>query len=312
MAKKRLKRTTKDNHPPLHNTESMMSDLQKLLSQQEFESIDQVNAFMQNLVSSGQPIPRFKNDNPAVQAQDLIYQAWESSPAKAIKLAKKALEIYPDTADAYVILAQNAKTSDEAKNYYEQGVQAGERALGKEIFEDGAGHFWGMIETRPYMRAREGLALLLQALGDSEGAIQHYREMLRLNPHDNQGIRYYLLGTYMEQEQHEAAIELLKQYEDDASPHWTYSWALALFRTEGPTEAAEKHLKTGLKYNPHVPAYLTGQKRISRLTSPYITFGGESEAVDYARSAKKFWEKMPEALTWLKKVADSYRDNPEA
>jgi Tetratricopeptide repeat len=40
------------------------------------------------------------------------------------------------------------------------------------------------------MRARAGLAATLDALGDVEAAIGHYRDMLRLNPGDNQGIRY--------------------------------------------------------------------------------------------------------------------------
>ena len=36
-------------------------------------------------------------------------------------------------------------------------VAIGEKNLGKD-FKEFAGHFWGFIETRPYMRARERLA----------------------------------------------------------------------------------------------------------------------------------------------------------
>lgn len=81
---------------------------------------------------------------------------------------------------------------------YEQGVEAGERALGSEAFEEWEGHFWGILETRPYMRARHGLALCLWEAGESKKAIEHYTEMLRLNPGDNQGIRYVLAGCLLE------------------------------------------------------------------------------------------------------------------
>ena len=75
------------------------------------------------------------------------------------------MEISPDCADAYVLLAEHAKTADEAQNLYEQGVAAGERALGREAFAEHEGHFWGVLETRPYMRARQGLAQCLWEAG---------------------------------------------------------------------------------------------------------------------------------------------------
>ena len=45
------------------------------------------------------------------QAQDLIYDAWElADPIKRSRLARKALKISPDCADAYVLLAEAAIT----------------------------------------------------------------------------------------------------------------------------------------------------------------------------------------------------------
>jgi hypothetical protein len=81
-------------------------------------------------------------------------------------LAQKALELSPLCADAYVLLAQEtARNLDEAIDLYRQGVEAGKKALGKSAFRDDVGHFWGLLETRPYMRARHGLA---QALWDKD------------------------------------------------------------------------------------------------------------------------------------------------
>ena len=60
-----------------------------------------------------------------------MYRAFEASGPQQVRLARQALEISPDCADAYVLLAEHAETADEAQKLYEQGVAAGERAAGQ-------------------------------------------------------------------------------------------------------------------------------------------------------------------------------------
>jgi hypothetical protein len=73
-------------------------------------------------------------------------------------LARKALALWPDRADAYVLLAQAALSVEEARELLERVVAAGERAAGRCVFVEDAGEFWLIFETRPYMRARAALA----------------------------------------------------------------------------------------------------------------------------------------------------------
>ena len=116
------------------------------------------------------------------KAQDVIYDAWERATARSrIALARKALAITPLCPDAYGILAEEARSIEEARDLYARGVEAGGLALGRKGFEEYAGHFWGFLETRPYMRARAGLAGALLKPGDDEAAISHYRDMLKLS-----------------------------------------------------------------------------------------------------------------------------------
>jgi hypothetical protein len=77
---------------------------------------------------------------------------------RRVQFAKDALAVCPDCADAYVLLAEHATSRKDALRLYEQRVAAGERALGAEAFGRDVGHFWGLLETRPYMRAGLGLA----------------------------------------------------------------------------------------------------------------------------------------------------------
>ena len=73
-------------------------------------------------------------DNPEFRAQSLIYDAWEATTAKKrVTLAKKALKIFPNCADAYNILAEHAAiTAHDALQYYRRGVDAGEKAIGED------------------------------------------------------------------------------------------------------------------------------------------------------------------------------------
>jgi len=192
-----------------------------------------------------------------------------------------------------------ARSPQEAKELYEQGVQAGERALGPQAFEEDVGHFWGILETRPYMRARAGLAQALWAPGERDQAIAHYTDMLRLNPGDNQGIRYVLANCLLRERDDEALEKLLDQFKDDAMAEWLYTRALLLFRREGPGRKANAALKKALQENKFVPAYLLGTKRLPRQLPAYIGFGDENEAVSYAAGALDVWRETPGAIEWL-------------
>ena len=97
------------------------------------------------------------DEGPLAVAQALVYEAFaRPEPAERVRMARQALEISPDCADAYVILAEHAKTAQETLEFYRQGVAAGERALGPEKFREEVGRFWGVLETRPYMCAEKG------------------------------------------------------------------------------------------------------------------------------------------------------------
>jgi tetratricopeptide (TPR) repeat protein len=231
----------------------------------------------------------------------MMYRAWEeTNPAKRLALAHDALVISGDCADAYVLLAEEeADTVSRALEYYRQGVEAGERALGQEFFRENAGHFWGLLETRPYMRARRGLADALCRLGRQEDALEHYREMLRLNPNDNQGNRYVMLDLLLQLEREEDARQLLRQYRDEWSAVWLYTRALLAFRASGASAKANAVLHKALKENPHVPAYLTERKRIPNRLPDLIGWGDEREAISYCADHLNYWRRTPGAVAWL-------------
>lgn len=293
--------------PPLGDRRAMektMADIGRLLAGQDFKDMDEANRFLADLMTTtGGKIPTGQARSPLEEAQDLMYQAWDAKGAARSQLARKALGLSPDCADAYVLLAEDgARSLEEARDLFAQGVAAGERALGVEFFEENAGCFWGMLESRPYMRAREGLAQSLWRLGEREAAVEDYEDMLRLNPNDNQGVRYILLDCLLEMGRDEEAGELLSQYEDDGAAAWPYNYALWVFRAEGGGPEARRRLNEALEQNRHVPAYLLGRRRMPSRLPDMIGFGDENEAVAYAADALANWQKTPGALSWLAAV----------
>jgi tetratricopeptide (TPR) repeat protein len=235
------------------------------------------------------------------EAQRIIYDAWESSPARALKLARQALELSPDCTDAYLILADmETRTTRDRIELLRKGIDAGRRSLGKKFFQENEGHFWGILDTRPFMRAMGALADILWEIGQSDEATTIWHEMLRLNPNDNQGVRYALMSCLMELQRNEQAEGLLECYPGDASAEWAYAAVLLAFRKNGDTMATRRKLAAALKQNPHIPDYLHGFRKIPKRLPEYITIGDETEAISFAAANLAAWAKTSGALEWLR------------
>lgn len=253
---------------------------------------------------------RFKGHRGSkeAEAQDLCYDAWETPSAnKRKQLARRALKLFPDCADAYVILAQDSvQNLERQKILWTKAVQAGERALGPDAMKENKGYFWGVVETRSYMRARQGLSQCLWELGEAGEAIDHAEEMLVLNPHDNQGVRYYLLAWLVEQDiegfDREREIEQLTgKYPEEGWCDWQYTLALWLF-FKGRRKEAEEYLCEGSQPNPHVADYLCGVEALPDEMPFQSTYGGVDEAIIYVHMYGHLWLHVPEAVDWLTSI----------
>ena len=111
-------------------------------------------------------------NTPPGKAQALMLQARaEPNPARQARLAHEALAAWPDCADAYLLLGEQASSLKEQIAVYQQAVAAGERALGPEAIKRHAGHLWGFLEARPYLEARQELAFGLWSAGRREEAV---------------------------------------------------------------------------------------------------------------------------------------------
>ncbi len=308
-SKKREKSSMEDPRHVFRSIEKHNVQIGRLLEERQLESIEEANEYIQQFIGPGKTLPSPQRKlTPLERAQDMMYEAWEEqSRAKRIKLAHKALAISSGCADAYVLLAEEtAQTPEDARRLYEQGVKAGELALGKGFMDENVGYFWRMLETRPYMRARFGLAQVLWAFGSRKEAIGHYKELLRLNPNDNQGVRYLLINALLEEGLDDDAEALLNQYDDEVSAEWLYSRALWTFRRFGSSPKADRRLKKALKENRFVPLYMLGMRKMPQMLPEYISIGDENEAICYVAGSIECWAETLGAVEWLVEVTTTY------
>lgn len=279
-----------------------MRGVHRLLGQKNFDTVEEANAYLATLPGPGlrRALEEAAPLTPQEEAQELAWQAMEADNAEqARSLAQSALLKDPDCVDAIVLLTElEAKTAKDAVAGLERAVGAGERSLGERYFAENKGDFWGLVETRPYMRARLQLADLLRGLGHTRKAIGHYEALLELNPNDNQGVRDPLLGCYLAHDELGPATKLLNQYEDDAMA--TFAWGRVLERfLAGDRKGAERALKTARKQNHFLELYLTGMKRLPDDLPETYSLGSEEEAVICFDHLGAAWVKHQPAMFWL-------------
>lgn len=276
-------------------TERAMQEVITEIQEQNFGSVEEINQFLNQRLNEPKKIPQGNKE----RARDLIYNAFEAVGNRRYKLAEQALKLDPDCVDAYVIAAENADSLEEALTWYEKGMMIGEEELGKAFFMENMGHFWGLLETRPFMRAKFNYAMTLYDLGKISVATQHYEEMLRLNPNDNQGVRNLLFIAYSDLSQFKMAHKLLLEYGEQTA-QGLYNTTLLELLEKGCTPKAAKLFKEAKKQNKYVVPYLTGKKRLPANQPDYYGFGDENEAIIYVSEHLHLWQKIKGLLEWIK------------
>jgi tetratricopeptide (TPR) repeat protein len=289
--------------------ERVHGQLQRFLEEHEFATAEDINAALADQFN-GLSIDEMASGarTPEERAQDLAYRAYDWNGRKRIVLAKQALALWPDCAEAWIILAEHAPTPELALERYEQAVAAGSRALGEKL-EAFAGELWGHVEARPYLRARLELAQTLEQLGRADEAMAGMGDVLRLNPGDNQGARYLLLPLLLEHSRHDQAAALLDAYPAEHGATMQYCRALLAFQTGGDTDVARGAVAAALRQNRFVPTYL-----FEPVDDDVDSFrpGSKDEGIVAANEMLAAWEATPGALDWLERVVGTLRAEKRA
>lgn len=234
------------------------------------------------------------------RSQELALNALSAADTtEQLELAVKAVVLDPRCTDALVILADIFEEIDDYIEAMYLIVLRAAEDLGQEAFHQERGHFWEVVETRPYMRARLQLALALVEAEMNNQAIAEFEGMLDLNANDNLGARFPLLALYFETGKLDLASSLLVRFADDNSTQFTWLRLLQAILM-GDNTAAEGELQRARAKNKHVEGFLAGRKRLPDQMPETLATGDITEAVVCAFEIRKAWAAHPNALSWLK------------
>ncbi len=284
--------------PDRRLVEREMAKIGRLMHGRSWKSKAEFDAFLGAQI--GKRLPDVPPTDSREGAQEIFYTALEAHGRRRIKLAREALRRDPDCVDALVLLAEHMPDPARARALYQDAVEAGERSIGPTAFTEHRGHFWGILSTRPYMRARYGLAERLWEADEHDAAIEHWRAMLELNPGDNQGVRYVVIPRLLERGRAAEAASALATHGDEDTAMMNYPAALAAFQLHGASVESTRRLDAAIRSNSHVVKYLLDPDGLpDELPSSYGS-GSEEEAILAADGLVEAWHATPGAVEWLR------------
>ncbi|MGL4766633.1 MAG: hypothetical protein ACRCV6_00890 [Formosimonas sp.] len=250
-------------------------------------------------------LPHEVSEEHQFEAQDLIFDAYDSDSWDESKaLARKALLIDPWCTDAYVVLADCVSQLTLQIKYLEKGIALFEERYGAAYFEANAGHFWGLLETRPYMRALHSLSVRYGMKLRYDDEIKLQARMLELCPNDNLGVRYDLVPNYMIQGQFDEVTKLFNAYPDD-NAFMAFHQLLAEIMQSFPLNKIKATYKIAVKRNPHLAPYLAGIEPYKWVEVAHYSLGSIEEAHIYVQEYMSFWRKTEGAQELLKQLIQS-------
>ncbi|PIU18756.1 MAG: hypothetical protein COT16_01250 [Elusimicrobia bacterium CG08_land_8_20_14_0_20_44_26] len=129
---------------------------------------------------------------------ELYYDAMEffDDYYTAEDFLKRAIELDNDFVAAYAGLTELSRDYDDDDDEEKYAEIAWEKTLKKFPEWPPDELNWGSVENRQYLRAICNKAMTLHKKGEKEKAEKIYRLLLKLNPGDNQGVRYLLAGLF--------------------------------------------------------------------------------------------------------------------
>lgn len=216
-------------------------------------------------------------------AYELLEQA-ENAKTKnqALKLAKEAYKMCPACFDAVLFQVDLEENSIKREKILNEGLDFEKDRLEKERYfeKDNIGHFYGIFETRPYIRGLYIKASYLITDGKIKQARDICMEILRLNNNDNTGARYLLMAIYAYLEEEKEMLKLYKKYpEEDLEMLFPQ---FVLYYKLGKDKGAKELLERINKSNPNFIKLFKGTIKINKdVPEGYYRKGDSSEVITY-------------------------------
>lgn len=255
-------------------------------------------------------VPRKKESKPLEKqrAEAMMEGIEDLDDHEAALQVKKAIDVYPNLMDGHMWLAAHARTVEDALVHLKSAMEAGEAELGPEAFEEMKGHFWGFHETRPFMSAKYEYAMFLRKAKKYEQSLRQFKELLELNPNDNQGVRFSYAPLLVQTGKYVAYQKLIKIYEEEDMAHSLYTHAIYTFKKHGNSVKSNQALAKAYEANPYILNFFAGEVDFPDEPPSHYSLGSLEEAQIYL--AENFgifdFKKDKKIGSWIHKFLDKH------
>ena len=249
----------------------------------DIKDIDEANKKLQEFIM------KYNNDEieyentPLDDAYDLLEKAHNAKSKKqALKYAKDAYKLCSACFDAILFQVDLEENSGKRMKLLDEGLKFEEDRLRKEGFfdKDSIGNFYGIFETRPYIRGLYDKARYYFEDGKLNLAKKVCMEVLRLNEHDNTGIRYMLMAIYACLEDEKSMLSLRKKYSEN-SFSMLFPMFVLYYRLGNDKKACE-YLKKAYNANKNLLKFFKGTMKVNdNMAVGYYSMGDSSELIMY-------------------------------
>ena len=233
--------------------------INEFMANSDAKDLDELNKELQEFLTKYNNDDEIEYENtPLDDAYELLEKAETTKSKKqAIKFAKEAYEMCPECFDALLFQVDFEENALKREKLLNEGLEFERKRLDKEGYfeKDNIGHFYGIFETRPYIRGLYIKVLMLLKDGKIKQGMHICKEILKLNNNDNTGARYLLMAIYAFLENEDNMLKLYKKFPEE---HLEMLFPLfALYYKLGNDKKCIEYLNKINKSNPYFIKYFT-------------------------------------------------------
>jgi len=282
--------------PDRRGNERHFGLVQSLVAQNEGMDLEQLNELLNNQFTGSIDDFDYPSETPFDRAENLCYAAIDAYGRRRIHLVRQALEEDPTHIEANVLLAESVHDTTRKIELFKNAVELGQ-VQHADLLKTEVGHFWGISETRPLIRAKHGLANWLARDGQANEAIEQMLDILRLNMDDNLGVRYEIVPLLLSQNREKEAVEILDRYQEETA-NWLYLKAQVEFRRLGPKgRLAQQSMAAAIRSNPHVIEILMADQ--PPMMAEHYSLGSPEEAAIVIEEQFDSWSESEGFVEWM-------------
>jgi len=219
---------------------------------------------------------------------------------KRMKMARQALDLDPECADAYTLLGCAESNMDRAIRWYRRAIALAEKGLEPATPANPKLSGWWDLNVRPVMRVYRYMAECLIFQNKERRAIEYLQNLLSLDDSDPTFARLRLFNLFILLDDNTSAAETLDRIALPESPAWvSFGKALVSYRTHGDSENSRAILAQAVAANPFVPQFFLNEIQFNESSLDLAEIELVQDAVDCVDTQVDAWLQTPGALAWL-------------